>query len=92
MGEPRPSRRGGRLGAARPGTDGAGAPVSLHHEAHAHPLDVGLVCLACGEPVTSDDVDFRIGPGYPADVGPARDIRSRLGPPIAAQVRSTEAK
>jgi len=60
---------------------GDGAPVTLHHKAHLHPLRISMVCGDCGESVASDDVEFRLGPGYPDDpVEPARDIRSRLAP------------
>ena len=60
---------------------GDGAPVTLHHKAHPQPLNLSMVCLDCGESLTSDDVEFRVGPGYPDEhAEPARDIRSRLAP------------
>lgn len=59
---------------------GAGAPISLFHESSApgHALTPQLVCTTCGAPVRHVDTQFCVGPGYPDDVAPDRDLRSRL--------------
>jgi DNA-binding HxlR family transcriptional regulator len=59
---------------------GAGAPIALFHEtgAPAHDLTPQLVCTTCGAPVRHVDTQFCVGPGYPDDVAPDRDLRSRL--------------
>ena len=62
---------------------GNGPPVTLYHKSQSHPLDFSMVCGTCGESVTNDDIEFRLGPGYPEDhAEPARDIRSRLAPAV----------
>ena len=65
--------------------DGNGAPVTLHHETHGHDVNIATVCLTCGEVLSSEDIEFRVGPGYPGQVDPARDIRSRLAPAPPAE-------
>jgi DNA-binding HxlR family transcriptional regulator len=58
--------------------DGGGAPVSLHHHTHGHPLATEVICLECSEPIKQEDVQFVVGPGYPEHVRPEVDIRYRL--------------
>ena len=59
---------------------GAGAPIALFHETGepAHALTPELVCATCGAPVRHLDTQFCVGPGYPDDIAPDRDLRSRL--------------
>jgi DNA-binding HxlR family transcriptional regulator len=60
--------------------DGGGAPVTLHHHKPGHTIVSQVVCSECGEPVVHADIEFCVGPGYPDDVSPELDIRSRLAP------------
>jgi DNA-binding HxlR family transcriptional regulator len=60
--------------------DGGGAPVTLHHHQPGHNIVSQVVCRECGEPVVHADIEFCVGPGYPDDVSPELDIRSRLAP------------
>lgn len=59
---------------------GAGAPITLHHHPYGHDLASQVVCAECGELVVHEDIEFRMGPGYPEDVRPELDIRARLAP------------
>jgi DNA-binding HxlR family transcriptional regulator len=59
---------------------GAGAPVTLRHHAPGHAIASQVVCTECGDAVTHDDIEFCVGPGYPADVDPELDMRDRLAP------------
>jgi len=65
---------------------------------HPHVVEVvhlgeraAMICHDCGEPVSSDDIEFRVGPGYPDDVAPQLDMRDRLAPgtPVKAGTRRT---
>jgi DNA-binding HxlR family transcriptional regulator len=59
---------------------GEGAPVTLHHLACGHDLGSRSICASCGEDVVLDDIEFRVGPGYPDTFEPGRDLRPRLAP------------
>ncbi len=67
--------------------DGGGAPVTLHHHKPGHNIVSQVICVECGEPVEHADIEFCVGPGYPADVRPELDMRGRRGP---APVRSAD--
>jgi DNA-binding HxlR family transcriptional regulator len=43
-----------------------GSPVVLHHERCGTDTHAEVVCAHCREPLTLDDVQPRLGPGYPA--------------------------
>ena len=43
----------------------AGPPVVLHHATCAHDTAALVVCEHCREPLTSQDVSVRLGPGFP---------------------------
>jgi DNA-binding HxlR family transcriptional regulator len=69
--------------------DGGGAPVTLHHHKAGHNIVSQVICVECGEPVRHADIQFRVGPGYPADVPPELDMRDRLTPaPVPPAGRS----
>jgi len=62
-----------------------GAPVSVHHVSCGHDIDPQVVCRSCGRPVDLDEVEFRLGPGYPDDVPEHLDLRDRFARRVAAQ-------
>ena len=65
---------------------GGGAPVTLCHHGDGHGIVSRVICEQCGDPVGHEDIRFCVGPGYPDDVRPELDMRSRLEPaPGAAQ-------
>lgn len=69
--------------------DGGGAPVALRHdEGHAdggHEVVPEVICTECGQPVVHTGIEFCVGPGYPDDVRPDLDMRSRLAPAPASR-------
>jgi DNA-binding HxlR family transcriptional regulator len=63
--------------------DGGGAPVTLRHygsDEGDHEVVPEVMCARCGQPVVHTGIEFCVGPGYPDDVRPELDMRSRLGP------------
>lgn len=68
--------------------EGDGKPVALLHTKCGHELTAEVICADCGQPVTSDSVDFHVGPGYPAEVPEHLDLRPRLKPQIKKRARS----
>lgn len=42
-----------------------GPPIALHHHACGNDTSAVSICARCGEPLTADDTEMRIGPGYP---------------------------
>jgi DNA-binding HxlR family transcriptional regulator len=59
---------------------GGGAPVTLCHHGDGHGIVSRVICEQCGDPVGHEDIRFCVGPGYPDDVRPELDMRSRLEP------------
>ena len=68
--------------------DGAGPPVSLHHTKCGHDLVIDATCRACGGSFSQEDIEFRVGPGYPAEVPEQVDQRARLAPATNPKKRS----
>lgn len=62
--------------------EGLGAPVTLHHHSCGHDLGARTVCDSCGGDVALENVEFRVGPGYPEN--PCHDLRPRLAPASSA--------
>lgn len=57
----------------------AGAPVVLRHGEHSHAIEPEVTCARCHEPVTQETTEFRIGPGYPAELADGvPDFRDRF--------------
>jgi DNA-binding HxlR family transcriptional regulator len=65
--------------------DGGGPPVTLCHHRDGHGIVSQVVCATCGDSVGHDDIQFCVGPGYPEDISPELDMRSRLAPTPAAR-------
>jgi DNA-binding HxlR family transcriptional regulator len=57
-----------------------GAPVTFHHLHCGQDLGVRTICAGCGERVSLQQIEFRVGPGYPDEVPEGRDLRPRLAP------------
>jgi DNA-binding HxlR family transcriptional regulator len=66
---------------------GLGAPVTFHHLACGQDLGTRTICTGCGQAATAHDIQFRVGPGYPAEVPEGRDLLPRLAPPSPRTVR-----
>jgi DNA-binding HxlR family transcriptional regulator len=58
----------------------AGVPVLLHHDTCGADTSAEVVCASCGEPLRSDDVTARPGPGYPARLLDTPEVRRRFRP------------
>jgi DNA-binding HxlR family transcriptional regulator len=69
---------------------GGGAPVTLCHHEDGHGIVSRVICEQCGDPVGHEDIRFCVGPGYPDDVRPELDMRSRLEP-VPGAARGGEA-
>jgi hypothetical protein len=63
---------------------GGGAPVTLCHHGDGHGIVSRVICEQRGDPVRHEDIRFCAGPGYPDDVRPELDMRSRLEPALGA--------
>jgi DNA-binding HxlR family transcriptional regulator len=44
---------------------GKGPPIVLHHTECDHDMAATVVCSHCRQPISADDVQSRLGPGYP---------------------------
>lgn len=66
---------------------GAGAPVSLHHTTCGHDLLIDAICTDCGGSVSVDDIEFRVGPGYPRKPTVGAHLKARLAPATAQRKR-----
>ncbi|SMC73007.1 winged helix-turn-helix transcriptional regulator [Kibdelosporangium aridum] len=55
-----------------------GPPVTMHHDTCGHEAQAEVVCSACGEHLTSDDVTMRFGPGYPERLKKVPEVRRRF--------------
>ncbi|WP_163505818.1 winged helix-turn-helix transcriptional regulator [Fodinicola acaciae] len=58
--------------------DSETSPITFHHQRCGHDTHALVVCERCGEKLASDDVRFRIGPGYPEKLANRPDIRERF--------------
>jgi DNA-binding HxlR family transcriptional regulator len=45
--------------------NGAGPPIVMHHRDCGHDAHAEVVCSECRQPLDSDEVEHRMGPGYP---------------------------
>jgi DNA-binding HxlR family transcriptional regulator len=57
---------------------GAGPPIVFHHRTCDHDTTAKVVCSHCGEPLASDDIEHRMGPGYPARIAERPDVQARF--------------
>jgi DNA-binding HxlR family transcriptional regulator len=53
-------------------------PITMHHSRCDHDVRAEVVCSHCGERLESEDVQFRMGPGYPAKLAGRPDVRARF--------------
>jgi DNA-binding HxlR family transcriptional regulator len=58
--------------------DGAGPPIVFHHRQCGHDSHAEVVCTECREPLKSDDVEYRMGPGYPAKIAGLPEVQARF--------------
>jgi DNA-binding MarR family transcriptional regulator len=58
--------------------DEAGPPITLHHHRCGQDTHAEVVCAACREPLTAEDTDMRLGPGYPAKLAARPDVVRRF--------------
>jgi DNA-binding HxlR family transcriptional regulator len=58
--------------------DGEGQPIVTHHRECGHDAHAEVVCSHCGQPLAADDVEHRMGPGYPARIARRPDVRARF--------------
>ncbi|MQY40154.1 putative HTH-type transcriptional regulator [Streptomyces sp. RB17] len=56
-----------------------GAPITFHHDACDHDSHAEVVCSACGEPMRSEGISTRMGPGYPERLRKRPDVQRRFG-------------
>lgn len=57
---------------------GAGPPIIFHHRECGHDSHAEVVCSECGQPLTSDNVEHRMGPGYPERIAKRPDVQARF--------------
>lgn len=57
---------------------GRGRPITTHHRTCGHDTEAKVVCAACAQPLTSDQVEHRMGPGYPERVARRPDVQARF--------------
>lgn len=55
-----------------------GVPVILHHHTCGEDTHAEVICAVCGEPLRTDDVAARTGPGYPARLLAYPDVQRRF--------------
>ncbi|MEV0981330.1 helix-turn-helix domain-containing protein [Streptomyces sp. NPDC049915] len=59
--------------------DDEGVPVVMRHTVCGHDTRARVVCSSCGEPLDSEDVTVRTGPGYPARLRDDPVVKARFG-------------
>lgn len=55
-----------------------GPPVAMRHDACGHEAHAEVVCSECGEPLASQDVTMRLGPGYPERLRTLPEVTRRF--------------
>jgi len=55
-----------------------GAPITFRHEACGQDVHAEIVCGVCGEPLESESVSMRMGPGYPDHLKRRPDVQRRF--------------
>lgn len=58
--------------------DAQTSPVTFHHNRCDHDIRAAVVCEHCGEKLRPEEMQFRIGPGYPAKLANRPDVRERF--------------
>ncbi|MFC7339879.1 winged helix-turn-helix transcriptional regulator [Saccharopolyspora griseoalba] len=56
----------------------AGVPVVFHHDRCGHDTHPEVVCATCKEPLRSEEVSNRMGPGYPSRLAARPDVQRRF--------------
>ncbi|MFC4948765.1 winged helix-turn-helix transcriptional regulator [Pseudonocardia sp. GCM10023141] len=57
--------------------EGAGPPIAMEHTRCGHEVHAEMVCSDCGEHLSTDHVQFRLGAGFPAELADRPDVRLR---------------
>jgi DNA-binding HxlR family transcriptional regulator len=57
---------------------GAGPPIVFHHRSCDHDVAAEVVCSHCKEPLAAEDVEHRMGPGYPARIAEMPNVKARF--------------
>ena len=52
--------------------------MTMRHETCGRETHAEGVCAACGEPMTADNTQPRMGPGYPPHLAERPDVRERF--------------
>ncbi len=55
-----------------------GVPVVLHHDRCGHDTYPEVVCAVCKEPVSSQEISSKMGPGYPPRLAERPDVQQRF--------------
>lgn len=55
-----------------------GVPVVLHHDRCGHDTTAETVCSVCKEPLRSEEISNKMGPGYPAKLAARPDVQRRF--------------
>ncbi|MEV4643394.1 helix-turn-helix domain-containing protein [Saccharopolyspora sp. NPDC049426] len=55
-----------------------GVPVVIHHDRCGHDTSPEVVCAMCKEPLRSEEVSKRMGPGYPPRLAERPDVQRRF--------------
>jgi DNA-binding HxlR family transcriptional regulator len=58
--------------------NGDGPPIVHHHRTCGHDMRAEVVCSECHQPLEADDVEHRMGPGYPAKVAALPQVQARF--------------
>lgn len=61
-------------------SDEDGPPITIRHTACDHETHAVVVCDHCREPLTSQDVEWEIGPGFPDRLVDRDYVQARYGP------------
>ncbi len=56
-----------------------GPPVDFLHDDCGKRTRPKVVCDCCGDPLTSENVSPRLGPGYPPHIAERPEVRARFG-------------
>jgi DNA-binding HxlR family transcriptional regulator len=58
--------------------NGAGPPIVTHHLPCDHDAHAEVVCSECREPLRAEDIEHRMGPGYPPKIAALPQVQARF--------------
>lgn len=55
-----------------------GPPITFHHDRCGHDTHAEVVCAECRQPIAAEEIQMRLGPGYPPRLAERPDVQRRF--------------